>query len=184
MQTKQGLMSPTLQKMRFQAAVPFVHGDILDFGCGSGEILRYGADVKRYVGIDIDADALNEAKQTYPQHNFYPTLNDSKGHYDTVVALAVVEHVKDPEQLLIKLASLLKGNQSRIVLTTPHPNFEWIHYLGAKVGLFSREAADEHENLLDRTGLEKHCLRANLTITRYRRFLFGANQLVVMSPVS
>ena len=53
-------------------------------------------------------------------------------------------------------------------------------YLGARVGLFSRHASEEHEQLLDRTRLESLAEKAGLNLVHYRRVLLGANQLAVM----
>jgi len=47
------------------------------------------------------------------------------------------------------------------------------------VGLFSRHANDEHEELLDRARLLSVGASAGLGLERYRRFLLGANQLAI-----
>ncbi len=54
------------------------------------------------------------------------------------------------------------------------------HTLGARTRLFSWDAHEEHEELLDRTRLQELAGDAGLLVETYRRFLFGANQLVVL----
>ena len=65
-------------------------------------------------------------------------------------------------------------------MTTPHPKFEWIHTVGAKLGLFSGHAHDDHERLIDRKLMTELATPAGLTIEHYQRFLFGANQLFIL----
>ena len=47
------------------------------------------------------------------------------------------------------------------------------------IGLFSKEASEEHEELNDRKNLEYAGRQAGLILVEFRRFLFGANQLGV-----
>ena len=102
-----------------------------------------------------------------------------EGEFDLIVLLAVIEHVPDPVELLGRLRGLL-GPEGRIVMTTPHRRAAWLHTLGAKIRLFSREASDEHETLFDLAMMHSAAGRAGLAIDRYRRFLFGVNQLFVV----
>ena len=68
----------------------------------------------------------------------------------------------------------------RIVLTTPRPSFRWAHELGARLKLFSREAAEEHQALLDYQAVEALSAEVGLHIAHYRPFLLGCNQLFVL----
>jgi hypothetical protein len=70
----------------------------------------------------------------------------------------------------------------RIVLTTPHPSYEWILTVGARLGLFDRHSLDEHEELLDHARIRQLAEGAGLEVERSRRFLLGANQLFVLGP--
>jgi hypothetical protein len=81
------------------------------------------------------------------------------------------------------LANFLnESSDARIVLTTPHPSMEWLHHAGSSVGLFSRHAYEEHEELLDKGAMQKVCAQAQLEIAVYQRFMFRANQLVILKP--
>ena len=57
---------------------------------------------------------------------------------------------------------------------------EWAHTAGARVGLFSHDAHEEHETLLDRDAINEIATAAGLAVERYRRFLLGANQLAIL----
>ena len=60
-----------------------------------------------------------------------------------------------------------------------HVHVHRAHDLGAAIGVFSRDASEEHEKLLGRRDLEMVARSAGLLQVKYRRFLGGANQLVV-----
>ena len=178
-QSAEGLLSPWLRSKRMQAAEPWLHGRILDFGCGSGALAKQVSS-DRYLGIDRDATSLQRAAEHFPHHVFLGELPEEREEFDTVVALAVIEHVDDPARFLQMLSVYLSASpEARLVLTTPHPAVDWVHDAGSAIGLFSRHANEEHEALLDRVRLESAGEQAELELVTYRRFLFGANQLAV-----
>ncbi len=175
-----GLLSPWLRQRRVHQVLPHLQGRILDFGCGVGELARFvGPD--SYVGVDIDAESLAAARQRFPRHYF--TMKMEKWEeFDHIVMLAVLEHIVEPLELLKRLKMLLKP-AGEVLLTTPHPVAKGIHNWGAKLHLFNRAAQEEHEQLLDRRGIEKIALAAGLEILHYQRFLLGFNQFVILSQI-
>src|ERR1700730_1664545 len=180
-----GLLSPLLRSRPITAVRPFLgQGDLLDFGCGTGE-LAHDVDPSRYVGIDRDADSIAIAKKRFPSHRFL-TLDEfssapNQKQFDQVIGLAVIEHVDDPQQWLAWLRTLLKPG-GRIILTTPHPSVRWLHELGAAIGLFSREGAREHRELIDRPRMTELAKAIGFRIQHCGRFLLGCNQLFVLEP--
>jgi SAM-dependent methyltransferase len=171
-----GLLSPWLRQRRFAAALPHVRGTVLDVGCGIG-MAAASIPAPRYLGVDTDEESLTEARRRFPRHRFVSAI--PAGHrFDSVLALAVIEHVPDPAAFLTRLGQhLAPGGQ--IILTTPHPRGGGIHTVGAGLGLFSAAAADEHEELLDRAALARAAADAGLISAGYRRFLLGVNQLCI-----
>lgn len=178
-QGSEGLMSPFLRAQRLRAARPYLLGRILDVGCGSGALADL-VHFDSYLGVDSDQASLDQAAREHPRHKFGTVLPPETESFDTVVALAVIEHVEEPAYFLAELAKRLRNSPAaRIVVTTPHPAAEWIHDAGARVGLFSMHANEEHEQLLDRKLLTNVGIIAGLRLIEYRRFLLGANQLAV-----
>jgi 2-polyprenyl-3-methyl-5-hydroxy-6-metoxy-1,4-benzoquinol methylase len=172
-----GWLSPWLRARRIIAARPFLRGRVLDFGCGVGEIARF-VPPEDYVGVDRDADSLAIARRRFPKHRFGLTLDDG-ARFDTIAALAVLEHLADPTATWSTLSERLVDGGT-IVLSTPHARFEWAHAAGARVGIFSRHACDEHQQLFDAARLETLARQSGLHLAHYQRFLLGANQLAVM----
>ena len=181
-QASEGLLSPFLRRRRIAAVRPLLRGRVLDIGCGSGALAQY-VEPENYLGVERDTDSLAVAKRDYPQHRFIPELTgEDAARFDTVVTLAVIEHVPDPVAFLVELAGRLSPDDAaRILCTTPHPSLDGVYDIGARIGLFSHHAHEEHEELFDRKKLADVGHQAGLDLVSYRRFLFGANQLAVYS---
>ena len=180
-QGNEGKLSPYLRRKRIQAVIPYLNGRTLDFGCGAGELATL-IDREKYLGVEIDEISRNKAKVMFPTHQFSRSLPNAREKFDTVVSLAVIEHVNDPVSFLRKLAEFL--NDGHLVVTTPHPSVDWVHDLGSAIGLFSKHANEEHGDLLDQARLEMVGSQAGLKLDLYSRFLFGANQVAVYSKVA
>ncbi len=172
-----GMLSGWLREERFRAAVPHCVGKVFDCGCGVGKLAQYIAP-ECYLGYDIDEESVRDAQRDFPLHSFTSQM-PAEGVFESIVALALIEHMPEPRGFVNDLSRLLAPN-GQIVLTSPHPHLEWTHDLGAKVGLFSVEAADEHHELFDRRGFANLARGSGLDLVHYRRFLFGANQLAIL----
>lgn len=175
-----GKLSPWLSQQRMRIAQPHLRGRVLDFGCNDGDLLAY-CPRDGYVGLDTAENSLTRARAAHPDVRFVAEVGPDE-KFDTVAALAMIEHVSDPASMLATFAGLLAPG-GRIVLTTPHPRMEWAHTLGARLHVFSSEAHEEHEDLLDRPRMQQLVEPIGLRIEVYKRFLFGANQLFVLAPV-
>jgi 2-polyprenyl-3-methyl-5-hydroxy-6-metoxy-1,4-benzoquinol methylase len=178
-----GLLSPLLRSRRIAAVRPFLdEGNLLDIGCGTGELARH-VDPSTYVGIDRDEESIAIARRKFPAHRFLTLAEFSASprasQFDQIVGLAIIEHVDDPQRWLAWLRTLLKP-AGRVILTTPHPSVRGFHELGARIGLFSREGAKEHRELIDRHRMTDLAEASGFRIRHFQRFLLGCNQLFVL----
>ena len=135
-------------------------------------------DPKLYVGYDIEPENYSLILKENPDFCFVSVLPINE-RFDTIIMLAVIGHLKDPIQLLIILCSML-NKDGKIIITTPNPIFDPIYKIGAKIGLFSLDAAEEHQELIDAHKMKVFAERSNLYIDHKSHFLFGANQLFVL----
>ncbi len=175
-----GILSSWLREQRIKIVIPFIKGTVLDYGCGVGALAKLYSP-ENYCGVDIDEESIKIARQAFPAHTFethVPGLGGKK--FDTIVLLAVIEHIKLPKEFLIYMKEMLNHN-GQIILTTPHPRVERIHHIGSRVGLFSAHANDEHEKLIDYKRMHGIASDAGFDILTYKRFLLGANQLFVLT---
>lgn len=173
-----GLLSPWLRNIRFSQVRHYLKGRVLDFGCGVGGLAEY-CKSGSYLGVDIDEEALNKAQANCPDYMFATSVSSLVEKYDTIVAIAVIEHVSDPAELL-KFFKQMLSHTGTIVITTPHPSSDQIHSIGSKLKLFSSSADEEHQQLIDYNRMEKLTFEVGLSIQKYERFLCGLNQLFLL----
>lgn len=100
--------------------IPFIKNGAcgLDAGCGTGSItasmLKYVGEDGKMVGIDINAEALEVAREKYPfsglqftEGNLY-NLPFEDNTFDFVFSHGVLIHCKDPSVILKELLRVLK----------------------------------------------------------------------------
>lgn len=180
-QAKEGLLSPFLQRKRMEIVSPYLKGNVLDFGCGSGGLASL-VDKDRYLGVEVDVDSLERAKSKFTEHFFSTNLPKETHKFDTVVSLAVIEHTDDPSAFLTMLSEHLSDSPAaRLIVTTPYPYVHWIHKFGSHLGLFSKHAHEQHKIYLNHHLLKIAGNNASLQLFSYARFLYGANQLAVFA---
>ena len=103
---------------RLIAGLP-IHDPVLDVGCASGVLLGLlrGRDA---VGVDVDPAAVERAVSAglpARQGDIEAGLDLPSGHYRTVFAVDVIEHLRSPIAGAEELARLLHP-QGLLVLTT------------------------------------------------------------------
>jgi len=188
-----GLLSGYLENTRIEQVVKLIDNKatILDVGCGRAALLtklnKTGKQV-RYTGLDILDDQLAINRDLHQGQQFIkfnivkdPITSLPAVKYDTITMIAVIEHFDQPEQILNKVMLFLKPH-GKIILTTPRRGSESIYAIGAKAGLFSREALEEHRNkFLDYADMVRLSAKTGLNMSLYKKFLFGFNQLIVLS---
>lgn len=97
---------------------------VLDIGGGSGWLLNQIKKIEKRVlytqVVDLDPAAESIAREN--GHEFYlGNINNYKTEkkFDLILMLNILEHIKDPEDVLIKLKALLKPH-GKILIKTPN----------------------------------------------------------------
>lgn len=183
-----GLLTRRVQRARLAVALPHVPpgARLLDLGCGLTDL---PARFASYVGCDRNPVVLSEMRRRHPAASFAAWDLDADepppevlagAPYDAILMLAILEHLPSPARALGRAAALLAPG-GRLLATTPHPLGRLPLEAGARLGLLSRHADEEHEALLDRAALERAAASAGLALAAYSRFLAGLNQLAVLT---
>jgi len=178
------LLTDYLTRRRNELVSRYTRGDVLDIGCGPGAIIPFLDAGQRYVGIEISQAFLAYLSQRFPQRRFYncnvdeePLELDDEG-FDTVLLVAVIEHLAHPEKVLAEIQKVLRPGGS-LIITTPTLWGQRIHLLGARLGFFHPHAAAGHVRAYDYAAMRDLVRHVGLEIVEHRRFELGFNQLFI-----
>jgi 2-polyprenyl-3-methyl-5-hydroxy-6-metoxy-1,4-benzoquinol methylase len=176
-------------KKRLQQIRPFLHGRVLDLGCGYTRLPDVLAPGQSYTGVDRWESAINYARHRYPEHTFYlqdldeQTLSLPGAHFDTIVMLAVLEHLHYPETLFAKLHKFITPG-GKLLMTTPSPFGDMIHKVGGRMGFFYSEEMVAHVKIYGKGEISRLALNSGYTLVNYQRFLLQTNQLIIFQGVN
>lgn len=111
-----------------QAAAPMLAdgGDILDFGCGAGDLSALLAQQGcRVTGADISVAMLEIARRRtageFIQLSDDPTLPFTDDRFDGCIASSVLEYVPQPAATLAEIIRVLRPG-GRFLMTVPDPD--------------------------------------------------------------
>ncbi len=130
----------------------------LDIGCGDGYFLFRSPYKNRY-GLDKlmgDDDEVTD-RIDFPDNSL-----------DLVTMLAVLEHLRNVEQVLKEVHRVLKPGK-KLILTTPKKAAEWI------INLYVHDIGDVHETYFDADSM-REITKGLFELTGYHTFIFGLNQ--------
>lgn len=108
--------------------IPFVHGNILEVGCGIGNFTPFLSQYGKLWAIDIDRDGLKRTKKISSPSIRVGFGDIQKGKYffgkrsfDSIVCLNVLEHIEHDALALTHLYSLLSSGGYLILLVPIYP---------------------------------------------------------------
>ena len=177
------LLSAWVEHQRLTIVRPHIRGDVLDLGCGRGAALAMLGPGQDYLGVEMRPQFFRPPADPSGRISFLTLDLDRDAltldrQFDTILILAVIEHLRDPERLLSQLGRLMRVH-ARVLITTPTPLGHRVHRLGARMGLFWQSAVEEHRWAFSRAALHKRLEQSGLNVDLHRYFLLGGNQLFV-----
>ncbi len=135
---------------------------IVDIGCGTGELLSHLAvefSSKNLLGLDISKVGILKAQENYPNLNFaLIEVNDDgfssksiMSAADIVVCSEVLEHLKEPREILRFISNNLLTNGVLIVTVPAGP----MSFLEKYIGHHRHYTKDSLIRLLETSGFSK-----------------------------
>ena len=172
-----------LARARARKVVSHVKGRVLDVGCGSGTILKFLPGGIDYVGVEIDPHLVEMLLDSYPGATAYSLdiqreAVSGEKPFDTILALALIEHLERPLDFLELYVPLLAVGGA-IVVTTPTRFGDRIHGVLQRLGIASPVVGEVHFHIYRLSELKTVLEGQGLEIVVAVRFQVGMNQLVV-----
>jgi 2-polyprenyl-3-methyl-5-hydroxy-6-metoxy-1,4-benzoquinol methylase len=118
----------------YRLASGHARGRVLDLACGDGTgtaLVHAQPDVTSVVGVDGSSETIRLAADRYAAPNLSfrsvdPLAFHDKDGFDTVISIDTLDHVRDPELLLVRLVAALRRDGALIASspTSLRPRFE------------------------------------------------------------
>jgi SAM-dependent methyltransferase len=181
-------LSRWLAHARARRVVPYLHGDVLELGCGGSTLLDSAAvrrAIRSYTGVEALQPNVAALQARHPESRFLAFDLDTSpwpldGRFHCVLALAVIEHLWNLGSLFQEVRRHLHDG-GRFVLTTPTPwgNHVVLRTL-ARTGLVRKTVIDDHVTIFNRQLFRHVCNEFGFSLVAYRTFQLGGNQLAVL----
>ncbi len=169
-----------LQRWRIAKAVPWIRrGDrLLDVGCHDRVLIdRVAGRIDGAIGIDGVVEPVKDGKVELRRGIFPADADFDDGSFDAITALAVLEHVEDPDAFAQACLRLLRPG-GRVILTVPHPFVDRI--IDALIALRLADGMDfEEHHGFDVAETRPIFERAGFRTAVARSFQLGLNRLFV-----
>jgi 2-polyprenyl-3-methyl-5-hydroxy-6-metoxy-1,4-benzoquinol methylase len=150
-----------LQQSRFKIALPFLKGDVLDFGGNDGEL-------KKYV----------PGNYTLVNYDHTPMKNKT---FDTIVALAVIEHIPVGDVFSVfKSFNTKLRPDGTLLLTTPTPMAKPLLELMAFMNLLDKHNIREHKHYWTKKDIQDLAEQNGFAVKEYKKFQWGFNQMAIL----
>jgi 2-polyprenyl-3-methyl-5-hydroxy-6-metoxy-1,4-benzoquinol methylase len=155
------LLEGFLQQSRFKQAQPYLNGDVLDFGGNKGELKK-----------------LVKGSYTLVNYDHSPMKNKT---FDTVVALAVIEHIEVDDVFSVFKEFRIKVRSNGIIfLTTPTPLAKPLLEFLAFINVLDKHNIEEHKHYWTKDEIEKLANKNGFRLKKYKKFQLGFNQLAIL----
>lgn len=177
------MMADVLSRWRNRRALPFVGSKVLDLGCGKATLLRYLPHDATYTGVEKSPQQVEELRRRYPERRFLVAdldtgLPDLQEDYDTILLLAVLEHLKNPREVVERCHDLLAPG-GKMILSVPTRLGEFAHRALAALRLVNPEVAHAHLWRFDARSLLEVFQGLESEVVEHHLFQLGCNRLLV-----
>jgi len=113
------------QTKNFKLAAKYINNgnSVLDYGCGIGDFIMYliknNIEISDYMGVDINGNFIEMAKESYPNHNFKKinSIDQINGKWDVVAAIGVFTWYITKEEFIKSIHELHNLCNKHVVLT-------------------------------------------------------------------
>jgi 2-polyprenyl-3-methyl-5-hydroxy-6-metoxy-1,4-benzoquinol methylase len=175
------LLEPILQTLRINKIMPHIpKTDVLvDIGCGDPPVLldKLAAKVQLRVGIDEDVNPRKDKDLIIKHQVIKKKINLRDNYADIVTMLAVLEHLKYPQEISKDVYRILKPGGT-LLITVPSPRNKLPLDFLSWLGLVRDDMIDQHENYFNTYDLRTLFTHAGFKSVQVELFELGLNTFV------
>jgi 2-polyprenyl-3-methyl-5-hydroxy-6-metoxy-1,4-benzoquinol methylase len=168
-----GLMRE-MEYMRFMTLKSHPCGKLLDIGCGGGRFMsRMGRKGWEVEGIDFDEKSTSKITRRYGMKTYTGDLLSCKlpdSSYDAITLSHTIEHLFDPEKVLLECMRILKPG-GKLVVVTPNVDSIAASLFGK---LWRGWEPPRHLHLFSVNTLKRFLLRSGFDIKEIRTSSAGS----------
>lgn len=178
---KQYILEPILQNWRIRKIWPHLiwGGTMVDIGCDDPPVLidMVKGRMKKCIGLDIAVKPWRKGKVEIKQMNLVKKIELPDNSTDVVTMLAVLEHLKHPQEITAELCRITRP-QGVVLVTVPSAYSQPILELLAKLKLVRPHMIEQHENYFTPKRLRQMFRAAGFQRVKVNYFEMGLNIFV------
>lgn len=149
-QYKKSLLDISIENYRFLRVAKFINtnSEVMDLGCGyNAEFLNFiSSKIKHGVGIDISVAGKSKKNNiTLLKGRADNNIGLKDNSFDTVTALALIEHLENPRKMLEEAHRLLKKDGILFLTTPDKKSKSLLEFLAFKLGVISKDEIKDHK---------------------------------------
>lgn len=181
-----------LEAIRNNKIINFIKWNTLELWCGKGFIADYLEKMgmkNNYTGLDCDKNLVQLLSKKFPIYNFFyhdldETVKIEWELFDTVISIAVIEHIYNQKNFFLTATNNLKSGWKLIITTPTNFGNDIVYPLMCKVGFRKWIwALSDHVTIYNRDRLRVVENDFWLKIEHFEFFEFFCNQLVVFKKI-
>ena len=181
-QQKEPFMERVLSYQRFHKVLKYIkpNSSVLDIGCGYNARFLQKVEHKILHGIGIDLEInkhLSNHKIKLVSYYLNGELPFNDDEFDTVISLANIEHLNNPQETIREIYRVLRPNGS-LLLTTPSTYAKPVLESLCLFNLLSKQEIMDHKNYFNKHILINYCHQSGFSTVNHSYFQFGMNNFL------
>lgn len=163
--------------------------NIVDVGCGQegAFLIRHKANIDHGWGFDFEIEDHEYDNITFINNRELDKFPLKDNSIDTVFMNALLEHLENPEILLMEVFRILKKN-GKLVMTTPTPlSKPLLEFMAYKLHIINEVEIREHKHYYSKQDITDLISSLNnkysVKLSEYKTFEIKLNSLIVIEKL-
>lgn len=186
------ILDKIIAKFRYAQVDKYINkGDnVVDIGCGQegAFLMRHKDAIANGWGFDFEIDDCKQDNITFINNSKLDKFPLKDNSVDAIFMNALLEHLENPEELLLDALRILKNN-GKLIMTTPTPlSKPLLEFMAYKLHIINEVEIREHKHYYSKKDIEKLILTLNkkysVKLYEYKTFEVKLNSLIVIEKLN